>query len=327
MSGGYLPTVAQLSKWWDWRVGMRGVIFTIMLVTTAGTAADQLPFRFTLKPGCALPYAKIAPDYDAFIACDHGGRLDGVAIPDLARRLRAGAKNNLCAVDNEPVLLSSRTLSKLPQLPANHLSSTRAPLANVVSVSGKWIGEGSLVQFVGRLTRAHVDRCQTPPSGQSPNDSGNCHVLGGVITSDIRLAVMPLDAPAEATECDAVTAKIIPHYRPAVWSGIDAKTPLVPVRVRGHLFYDDTARSCVRGKSGAGKSQGDARGFTKWQIHPVYAIDVCVANSPQRCKADDENAWEPYDEWVEKPGSATRATGLRERIVCEEAAAKIRVRR
>jgi hypothetical protein len=35
----------------------------------------------------------------------------------------------------------------------------------------------------------------------------------------------------------------------------------------------------------------------KWEIHPVYAIDVCKKKSLNNCKANNDSVWTPLDQW------------------------------
>jgi len=101
------------------------------------------------------------------------------------------------------------------------------------------VGEGSLVQFVGFIIEAHY-------SNVDSGESVNCN-LPGEPTNDIHIAVgQALDAP----ECTSITAEIIPHFRPHVWTllatlnGTDgprlrqqAKLDR-PLRFTGQLMFD-----------------------------------------------------------------------------------------
>jgi len=35
-----------------------------------------------------------------------------------------------------------------------------------------------------------------------------------------------------------------------------------------------------------------------WEIHPVYAIDVCEKTTLAACKVNDESVWLPLEEWL-----------------------------
>jgi hypothetical protein len=83
-----------------------------------------------------------------------------------------------------------------------------------------------------------------------------------------------------------------------------------PVRVTGQLFYDEEATSCNTDAAAGRRS--------KWEIHPVYAIDVCT--DPAGTCGPDDTHWQPYDAWVRNKGAGWRATGVRERSQCESAA-------
>jgi hypothetical protein len=35
-----------------------------------------------------------------------------------------------------------------------------------------------------------------------------------------------------------------------------------------------------------------------WEIHPVYAVDVCTAQEPADCQDTHAAIWKPLDAWV-----------------------------
>jgi hypothetical protein len=35
-----------------------------------------------------------------------------------------------------------------------------------------------------------------------------------------------------------------------------------------------------------------------WEIHPVYSIDVCSHTTLAGCRADNENVWAAFDQWI-----------------------------
>jgi hypothetical protein len=66
------------------------------------------------------------------------------------------------------------------------------------------------------------------------------------------------------------------------------------VRFTGHLFYDGShPKPCVNGKP-----QGSSRRISAWEIHPIYAIDVCTNTSISGCPVDQPNKWKPLHEWL-----------------------------
>jgi len=114
-----------------------------------------------------------------------------------------------------------------------------------------------------------------------------------------------------------VIAEMIPHFRPATWSMIDLRTPVNnPVRVTGQLFYDDAHEACVMaGGTLVGESP---QRISLWEIHPVYAIDVCSSTDPTQCDVSSNSSavWTPYDQWVTGNLGQVQATGRSERTEC-----------
>lgn len=47
----------------------------------------------------------------------------------------------------------------------------------------------------------------------------------------------------------------------------------------------------------------EPRRATGYEIHPVYAVDVCTKSSLGKCKAEDETVWVRLHEWdqLEEP--------------------------
>ena len=52
-----------------------------------------------------------------------------------------------------------------------------------------------------------------------------------------------------------------------------------------------------------------------WEIHPVYAFEVCTNTDATKCKENDDSAWRPYDQWLNEPGIQTAATTEKEQCV------------
>jgi hypothetical protein len=199
------------------------------------------------------------------------------------------AKNNLCAGGEvmSTTFVSFKGLqSNLERkgnalFSANALPKDRAIFADVYTTSnGDTIGEGtlvSLVAFVGKVKRGG-------------KESVNC---GSAAAADVDAHVVLLPS-ANATECESVTAEVIPHFRPVLWDGAAISTPGVPMRFTGQLFYDASHKTCRKGVS----QSGSPARFTNWEIHPVYDIEVCKNASLKRCSADDDSVWMPLDEWL-----------------------------
>jgi hypothetical protein len=89
---------------------------------------------------------------------------------------------------------------------------------------------------------------------------------------------------AKALECKSVTAEISPHFRPDQWANEDSMCKAAsqhPLRFKGQLMYDAGHRPCPRPPHSS-----DPARVSSWELHPVYAIDVCKNKSLSSCKAD-----------------------------------------
>lgn len=279
--------------------------------------APTSQFRFRLAQGCALPFVAIAPAADDFAKCDNSGRLTGHTVPNKAKQLQAAAKNNFCADPSDPILMHFDDFTRLEDStdPATvDLKTSRDDLKVVedVRVHGNDVGEGAVVRLVARMRVAHISDCRKPKAGSKGGEAVNCNVLG-MDANDIHIVLMPLDAKDDTSECESLTAEMIPHFRPAAWDQLDMKTPTAnPVRVTGQLFYDDAHRACKDGK-------GSPARRTVWEIHPTYQLDVCKGTTETACDSANAAAWVPYDQWVTQASAKTEATGARARQLCEAA--------
>ena len=207
-----------------------------------------------------------------------------------ASRAQNRAKNNFF-VEGDPVtitqgvfrLLQKRTEDRsIPHGSDNALPADRSILANFLNDRGVMLGEGTLVRFATRVIDAHF-------SNKSKGESVNCHETGEE-GNDIHIV---LSQNQSDDECDSVTAEISPHFRPEIWTniaGLDFENR--PVRFTGPLFFDGSHVPCRPGKAINPKRS------SIWEIHPVYAIDVCKSKQMARCKAADDSMWQPFDTWV-----------------------------
>lgn len=300
---------------------MRSALVATVLLAVAG---EQSAPRFALRVGCVLPYAAYAPTRDALHFCDNAGRRAGMPPPPLADRLRLDAQNNLCAAASAPVPIALKEFALLPSPPRSDLATSRKSLARVAVLPGRTdAGEGTVVRTAGIISTAHVTGCREPEPGEAAGEAVTCHFMGGPKVSEIQLNLSPVSAPRETPGCDTIVAKLITHYRPIWWDDIDIKTPEAPVRITGQLFYDDSVESCQPRASEPAVAPG-TRGprLTSWEIHPVYAIDVCIASAAADCDPSNGTLWVPYHQWLDRPDARVRASGTRERIACRDASLK-----
>jgi hypothetical protein len=132
-------------------------------------------------------------------------------------------------------------------------------------------------------------------SNVAGGESVNCD-LDGCANNDlhIELAAHPRDSDVEKGEQlneEGVVAEISPRHRPNPWDTFDSRDysdffSEHPVMFTGQLFYD------------ASHSPGGRPDRASvWEVHPVYAIWVCLNTTPQACKLNkqnDETVWLPF---------------------------------
>jgi len=211
--------------------------------------------------------------------------------PTSAHALQNAAKNNLCA-PGEPKVVTFVTFRKLQatiekrgiaNFSSKSLPKDRSVFEDIVTTTNKEkVGEGTLVQFVAYVAKVK----------RGGKESVNCKVTKPTALLDFHIVLVP---NPDAEECESVTAEAIPHFRPTAWDAARISSPEVPMRFTGQLFVDASHKPCKDGKGLAGNP---AR-FSIWEIHPVYAIDVCKFASKAKCKVDDDDVWTPLDQWEE----------------------------
>jgi hypothetical protein len=144
---------------------------------------------------------------------------------------------------------------------------------------GNTIGEGSVVRFVGFVWG-------TKKEGK---ESVNCSVSAKKEDTDVHIVLT--ENPGDA-ECESISAEMIPHLRPATWTSNGVDQWASPVRITGQLFFDASHSPCSNGVV----SSGNPARSSNWEIHPVYAIDVCDNESMGGCPFNDDSVWTPLDQ-------------------------------
>jgi hypothetical protein len=249
-------------------------IFVCLALSALGLSARGAE----LKPNCTLPFAKIATKATIDANCGVSGDATG------ALAQQDEVKNDFCAKGKAFALtfddyapLQNAAVAKLGAQytpPAN-----RSVLRDLVTLRGSKIGEGDVVRIV-----AYVDRARY--SDVEDGESVNCHEK-----NDPDNAVhIPLVQKQGDDECTSVTAEISPHFRPVSWTPANLNNLTVPVRITGQLFFDGSHKPCAEGKTENPKRRA------VWEIHPVYAVEVCkVAN---QCNATNDKNWIALDQFV-----------------------------
>ncbi len=239
-----------------------------------------------------LPFASIEVKHPIDTSCG----IKGDPSASANSQLQNAVKDNFCATapGNKPATFTPQMLIALQA--QTHVTSgfgkepsDRKPLET--------LGEGKLIRMKAFLIEAHHADLG---SGESVNCKGKTEEL-----NDVHMA---LGADANTQECDSVTAEISPHYRPASWNEIghyevwnkttkkytpnaamDARLRAHPYRITGQLFFDASHTVCP-----CGTTCSPARA-SLWEIHPVYAIDVCKAGSA--CDENNDSDWLAFDTW------------------------------
>jgi hypothetical protein len=193
-------------------------------------------------------------------------------------------KNNFCAGTSYQSISQKGLLSKQEKVAALpgyvDWSVENIPDSRSDFVS---LGEGRAVQFIGYLLEDHYADLTT-------GESVNCDVRDDQASNDIHIALVP--KPGVTDECQSNTAEMVPHYRPASWTktNLDKIGHTTLVRVSGQLMYDADHKIC--GEQGFSASDDPSR-ISGWEIHPVYAFEVCVKQSGGAC-----SRWQALSDWV-----------------------------
>jgi hypothetical protein len=274
--------------------------------------AQGRPFK--LRPGCKLPFDAIKTARAIDGICPVGGcsELGNTSQQPTPHQLMNIAKNNFCATNsavpvsyNDFVNLqqaSNKLKAAAPAWWTGLLPSDRTKLPKVASSGGgrsQKVGEGTKVVFVGFIREAKYDDTQT-------GEDVNCKIGGkglvGTSDNDIHISIgltqLTQTPAATADRCQSLTAEISPHFRPAVWEKIVSTSfrkvlQTHPVRITGTLMMDAEHVPCVNGTI----RSGNPVRISVWEIHPVYAIDICRNTNLQACSVADPTAWTPFDKY------------------------------
>jgi hypothetical protein len=271
------------------------IVCTSLLVAVGSVSAE--PFSVD----CQLPFASIAKHRPIDDNCPARGEVPDPPVDpnDLAHALQNMAKNNFCATGT-PALVTFTSFKKLQhkldqKAPVaktwdrDHLPADRSVFLGIHTTSeGATIGEGTVVRFAAwlmKVRKGSEESCNCGKTNHTAKDMIDMHVV--LISSSDR---------ENTPECKSVTAEISPHFRPDQWDGdtlLSANDH--PLRFTGQLMYDAAHRPCS-GSPATPASRAPAR-VSSWEIHPVYAIDVCKKKSLSSCKADNDSVWTPLDQW------------------------------
>jgi len=236
------------------------------------------------KLSCTLPFDKIKEARDIDDQCAQGG--DAQPGPHQDQNM---VKNNFCATGKTVPITYSTFLklqkaaedNEIPFGSSNSLPPDRSVLEGLVTTPKGKVGEGTVVSFVAFVIRAKY-------SNLSKGESNNCKT-GGKLFNDIHVELGKI---ADDDACNSLTAEISPHFRPETWADFDQYDRSHPVRITGQLFFDGSHAPCRNGK------RPNPQRASIWEIHPVYAIDVCKNKSLAGCLTTNKSVWIPFDQWA-----------------------------
>jgi hypothetical protein len=220
-------------------------------------------------------------------------------------------KNNFCAPVDQIILITLQTFgdlgdasTNLASIPKGEPPPSRVPLNNIIKLAnGAKLGEGKTVAFVSYVLDArHSNVDKDDPLNKGNGESVQCNLLGCAY-NDIHITLA--ESPDEKAMCRTVVAEIIPHYRPPSWDLFDspdyeAYFKTHPVKITGQLFFDGSHVPCGKdGKAGSNPARNNNKDFERlalWEIHPIYAIEICKSTDKTQCRASNQDAWIPFSE-------------------------------
>ena len=294
------------------------------LVLAAITAVPLLAQNHPFVAGCSLPFTGEPHDIDD--KCAREGDPDGGPNGKLQNQF----KTNFCASD-DPITVTDVTFKNL-QAATDDLKShghlhfgsptnephvdERSQLADlaITNPDGESVGEGKRVRMVAYLLHADFS------GGETVNCNSRDHKIlpGGQEYLDIHVYLSktkPVKPVTKADnvrrDCRSMTAEIIPHQRPSALNKIaafhDKKTgakafDLIaaaklnrPMRFTGQMFFDGAHTPCA----GDNDENAGPKRFSSWEIHPIYAMDVCKFTTKAKCRVDHDSDWKSFEEWME----------------------------
>jgi hypothetical protein len=237
----------------------------VLFMTAPLYAADAFPNN--------CPGGKVAtfPGFEARIDALCGLRGSG-NIPEWT--IENMLKNNFCAA-GPPTAITIKDMVALQ----NRSPHTNGALRDRSALHK--LGEGRIVMLQGYVLFARQEGAESVNCGRLVPNGPEYH--------DIHISIV--DTPSNQDECTAVVVEMSPHHRPATWNpSLLRKVALthLAVRVTGQLFFDSAHQPCTDGVP----TGSNPRRATVWEIHPVYAFEVCTKST---C---DAGGWQSLDNYA-----------------------------
>jgi len=203
------------------------------------------------------------------------------------------AKNNFCptapakAITIAEMVDLQKMVEQNKSIPfgndrSHPLSSTHGPAQDRAPLVA--LGESTEVILTGFVLVAR----------QEGAESVNCEKTVPDVPANHDIHISIVDSASNTVECTSVVVEMSPHHRPAAWNHANVEavaTAHLPVRVTGQLFFDSSHTPCGSG----GPVEGDPSRASLWEVHPIYAFDVCTQGD---CRT---GGWVPLEQWKATP--------------------------
>lgn len=268
----------------------RGLIVTSILATAIVPASAQTGFSDHCSDGKALPFAALEVKHPVDATCGLEGKLTSPP----ASQTQNEVKNNFCGAADAPESFTPQMFIDLEHNTTIKSGTGKEPADRTEL---QHLGEGKIVRMKANLIEAHH-------ADVGSGESVNC---GGLKEEDNDIHIA-FGAAANTKECTSVSGEISPHFRPASWNAIGdfekfnpatklnvvnpalaSRLQAHPYRITGQLFFDASHTLCA-----CGTTCNPSRG-SRWEIHPIYNIEVCKAGTA--CNADTDSDWISFDSW------------------------------
>ncbi len=251
----------------------------------------------SFAPSCKLPFAAIQEHHPIDDSCPADGDSKTSTPQGKIQAAQNDAKNNFCSADasvniNFNVLQqlqtdASKSGSGITFGSDSQLPKDRTVLRNLTTPVGR-LSEGMVVRIAAFVINAHASNLGKGESvncNQPDAESNDIHIVLGQNSN-------------HDDECSSVTAEMSPHFRPAIWTPSNLNEHNTHLyRFTGQLFFDASHRPCAGGKGSPARS-------SLWEIHPVYAVDICM-DTNNNCKVDSDENWVSFSEEMGEDSSET----------------------